>query len=231
MTTTSDRQEPRARRDAVRNEALLVAAARELFAERGVDVPLEEVARRAGLGRGTLYRHFPTREALVEAIFAERIGELLALGEAALGNQDAWTAFVSFLETMLEVQSRDRVLREIFVRYPPGEGRLAEARQRIDDLFTRALARGHEQGVLRTDFGPSDLTLLLWSFAPVIDTTAETAPRVWRRHLHWLLDGLRPAAATPQTERPLDEAQLAAAMRCLREQRFPHRPRRRRSGF
>jgi AcrR family transcriptional regulator len=212
------------RRDARRNEKLLLASAREAFAEDGVDARLDEIARRAGVGIGTLYRHFSTREALVEAIFAERVEEFLAVAETALARPDAWLGLVGFFEAMLEMQSSDRVLREIFLRYPPGDGQLTEARQRMRQLLERLLARAHEDGVLRSDFGFPDLTLLLWSFAPVIDATAETAPNAWRRHLHWLLDGLRPDAATAQTERPLDDGQLTTAMRRLREQRFQRKP-------
>jgi len=212
------------RRDALRNRKLLLASAREVFAEDGVEARLDEIARRAGVGSGTLYRHFSTREALVEAIFAERVGEVISIAEAALAQPDAWRGLVGFLEAMLEMQSSDRVLREIFLRYPPGEGQLAEARQRMRQLFERLLARAHDARVLRHDFGFPDLALLLWSFAPVIDATAEAAPTAWRRHLHWVLDGLRPGAATPQVERPLDGDQLTVAMRSLRERRFPRRP-------
>jgi len=215
--------QPGSRRDAQRNHGLLVAAAREVFAEQGVEAPLDVIARRAGLGQGTLYRHFPTRESLVEAIVAERMGEFLALAEAALAEPDAWTGLVRFLEATLELQGGDRVLKEIFVRYPPGEGSLAETREQMRSLFEKLLERAHSQGALRTDFSLPDLALVLWSFAPVIDATAETAPAAWRRHLHWLLDGLRPDAATPQTEPALTEAQLTEAMRCLRTQRFQHR--------
>jgi AcrR family transcriptional regulator len=211
-----------ARRDARRNDELLVAAARELFSEHGVDVRFDEIARRAGLGTATLYRHFPTRAALVEAIFAERVDELLSLAAASLAQPDAWLGLVSFLEAIFELQGDDRVLREIFVRYPPGEGLLAETRLQMRAIFEQLLQRAHDEGALRTDFGVPDLAILLWSFAPVIDATAEAAPNAWRRHLHWLLDGLRPTAATPQGEPALDEEQLAAAMGRLREQRFHH---------
>jgi AcrR family transcriptional regulator len=217
-------QQRASRSDVKRNDTLLVAAAREVFAVRGVEAPLDEIARRAGLGIGTLYRHFPTREALVEAIFAERVGEFLAVAEAALAAEDAWVGLVGFLEATLELQSGDRVLKEIFLRYPPGDGRLAETRQRMQQLFAQLLDRAHDQGALRADFGLPDLALLLWSFAPVIDATAEFAPTAWRRHLHWLLDGLRPQAATAQTEQALDDEQLARAMSCLREQRFQRKP-------
>lgn len=202
---------------------MLLAAAREVFAEQGVEVRLDVVARRAGVGVATLYRHFPTRSDLVEALFAERMGEFLAVAEAALAETDAWAGLVSFLEGMLELQRGDRVLKEMFLRYPPGEGRLTEARREMRGSFEQILERAHTQGQLRADFGVGDLTLLLWSFAPVMDATAEAAPTAWRRHLHWLLDGLRSGAATAQSEAPLDSAQLAEAMRCLREQRFPRR--------
>ena len=215
---------PRSRRDALRNRALLVAAAREVFAELGVEARLDEIARRAGVGIGTLYRNFPTREALVEVLFAERVDEFLAVARAALAEPDAWAGLTAFLDATLELQSGDRVLKEIFLRYPPGEGLLAESRRQMRALFERILSRAHDQGVLRADFSLPDLTLLLWSFAPVIDATATTAPTTWRRHLHWLLDGLRPASATPQSEPSLDDAQLAESMRHLRRQRFPRRP-------
>lgn len=212
------------RRDAQRNHTLLVGAARELFAERGVEAPLDEIARRAGLGIGTLYRHFPTREALVEAIFAERVDEFRAVGETALAETDAWAGLVGFLEATLELQTGDRLLKEIFLRHPLRQGRLAETRQEFLRLFEQVLARAHEQGVLRPDFTVPDLALVLWSFAPVIDATAAVAPNAWRRHLHLLLDGLRPQSATPQTQPPLTDNQLSEAMRCLRQQRSPRKP-------
>jgi AcrR family transcriptional regulator len=208
------------RRDAQRNRALLIGSAREVFAEHGVDARLDEIARRAGLGIATLYRHFPSREALVEAIFSERLEESLAVANEALAEPDAWVGLTRFLEGMLEPRSGDRVLREIFLRYPPGDGRLDEMRTQMRLLFKQILERAHAQGVLREDFSHPDLALVLWSFAPVIDSTAATAPNAWRRHLHWLLDGLRPQAATAQTEPPLDDEQLTEAMRSLREQRF-----------
>lgn len=220
--TGPTRRTPGSRRDARRNATLLIAAARDLFAEHGVDVRFDEIARRAGLGTATLYRHFPTRASLVEAIFAERVDEFLSLAESSLAVPDAWDGFVSFLEAIFELKGNDQVLKEIFVRYPPGEGRLSEARRQVRQVFERVIQRAQSQGVLRPDFDVADLAILLWSFGPVIDATAQTAPTAWRRHLHWLLDGLRPAAATPQHEPGLDEQQLAEAMCRLREQRGHH---------
>ncbi len=211
------------RRHARRNHELLVVAAREVFAERGVEASLEEIARRAGVGIGTLYRHFATREALVEAIFEDRITELIAIARAAAAEPDGWQALVRFLEQMLELQASDRVLKDVLMRYPPGAGRLASAREEMRQLFEQVLERARGQGRLRDDFTISDLALLFWSFAPLIDATAEVAPNAWRRHLHWLLDGLRTEAATPQAEPPLGDEELHAAMQALREQRLGRR--------
>jgi AcrR family transcriptional regulator len=208
------------RRDARRNHELLVSAAWEVFAEQGLEVSLGEIARRASLGIGTLYRHFATRESLVEAIFERRIGELVAVAEAAVAEPDGRRALGQLLERTLELQTGDHVLKDLLMRYPPGAGRLAEAREELRGLFGQVLARARDQGELRDDFALSDLALLFWSFAPLIDATEGVAPNAWRRHLHWLLDGLRPRAATPQTEPPLDDEQLGAAMRCLHEQRL-----------
>lgn len=213
--------EQRGRRShARRNHELLVAAAREVFAEQGVEASLAEIARRAGVGIGTLYRHFSNREALVEAIFERRIGELVAVAEEALAEPDGWSAFVHFLERTLELQASDRVLKDVLMRYPPGEGRLASARDEMRQLFAQVLERAREQHKLRDDFTFSDLALLFWSFTTLIDATAEAAPDAWRRHLHLLLDGLRAEAATPQAEPPLSDEKLHASMQSLRKQRL-----------
>lgn len=208
------------RRHARRNHELLVAAAREVFSEQGVAASLEEIARRAGVGIGTLYRHFATREALVEAIFDERINEFSAIARAAADEPDGWQALVRFLEQTLELQAGDRVLKDVLMRYPPGAGRLASARDEMRRLFEQLIERAREQGRLRADFVFPDLAVLFWSFAPLIEATSEVAPNAWRRHLQWLLDGLRAESATPQTEPPLSDEQLHAAMQSLQEQRF-----------
>jgi AcrR family transcriptional regulator len=207
------------RRDAQRNHELLVEAARELFMEQGVDAPLEEVARRAGLGIGTLYRHFATRDALVEAIVERRMGELLAIAEAALSEPEGWEGLVGLLERTLELQAADRMLKDVLMRYSPETARLESAREEVRRLFEQILVRARDEGTLRRDFALPDLALLLWSFAPVIDATAKVAPNAWRRHLRWLLDGLRADAAGNQTEAALTGEELRASMRALSERR------------
>jgi AcrR family transcriptional regulator len=208
------------RSHARRNHELLVAAAREVFAERGVEASLEEIARRAGVGVGTLYRHFATRDALVEAVFERRIGDFVAIAQAALDEPDGWRALVGFLEQTLALQADDRMLKEVLLHSPPGTGRVESAREQLRRQFEQVLARAREQGHLRDGFAFPDLAMLLWSFAPLMDATAEVAPKAWRRHLHWLLDGLRAESATPQVEPPLSDEQLRASMQALRRRRL-----------
>jgi AcrR family transcriptional regulator len=202
------------RRDAERNRARLIEIGREVLAELGPDAPLEEIARRAGVGIGTLYRHFPTREALVAAIFAEHMEEVLAAAEDAAGAEDGWSGIVGFLERALALQARNLPLRSVFLRVPAEAN--AERRKRIQPALDRAIARAKEQGSLREDFAVGDLVVAMWSFAPIFEATAEVAPNAWRRHLQIVLDGMRPEAATPQNVRPLAGKQLERAIDALR---------------
>jgi AcrR family transcriptional regulator len=211
------------RSHARRNHEVLVATAREVFAERGADGSLEEIARRAGVGIGTLYRHFATRDALIEAVFERRIGDFVALAERAAAEPDAWLAFAGFLEGTLELQAGDRLLKDAFLRSPPGTGRVESAREELRRLLGQVLERAQAGGQLRAGFTLADLSLLVWSFGPLIDATAEVAPNAWRRHLHWLLDGLRSESATPEAEPPLTDEQLNAAMQALRAHRMGRR--------
>jgi AcrR family transcriptional regulator len=204
------------RRDVQRNQELLLAAGRDVFSERGTQATLEEIARRAGLGIGTLYRHFPTREALVEAIYEEHIDDVVAAAEEGAAAEDAWEGLVGFLERALELQARNLPLREVFLRHPAGTGHIAAQRRRIRPLLKRLIGRAREQGTLRPDFTQGDFFFTMWSFAPLVEVTARIAPDAWRRHLRIVLDGMRSSAATPQSVRPLSAPQLEAATEALR---------------
>src|SRR4051812_42378530 len=103
------------RKDALRNRELLIVAAREVFAERGLDASLDDVARRAGVGVGTAYRHFANKHELVAAIFQQAIVEIAALAQTALAAQDPWDGLVQFLEGTLDAQTVNRGLREVLM--------------------------------------------------------------------------------------------------------------------
>jgi AcrR family transcriptional regulator len=183
------------RRDAQRNRERLVAAARAVFTERGVDASLEEIARRAGVGIGTLYRHFPTREALVEALYEERIGDFVAIAADARSSPDAWAAFATFLERTVELHACDHLLKDVLAQYPAGDEAVAGVKEELRRTVEQLLARARAEGALRPDFTVADLRLLFRSLRPVIEATADTEPDAWRRHLGFVLDGLRADAA------------------------------------
>ncbi|HEY4348376.1 MAG TPA: helix-turn-helix domain-containing protein [Gaiellaceae bacterium] len=221
--TIADSGERHLRSDAQRNRTLLLAAAREAFSERGVDVSADEIVERAGVGIGTLYRHFPNREALVDAIFEDRGEEVVAMFGRVLEVDDPAAGLWLLLEQMVEMQRADSTLKALLMRYPPSEGRFVEMRERLERLTDELLERARSQGVLRADYTRADFSLLFWSLGPILEATGEVAPDAWRRHLAFVLDGLRPEAARPATSPPLTDEQLAEAMQCLRAQRFGRR--------
>lgn len=218
------RQQPRRPRvDAQRNRDRLLAAAHAVFAEHGVSASVHEIVQRAGVGVGTLYRHFPTREALVAAIFDEHIDGLATVARDVLDAPADALVLRPFLEGSVAQRRQDPFLKELFVRYPPSEGRLADVRSEMRQLFEALLQRARAQGELRPDFTLADLAALFWSLGTVLDATEQAAPDAWRRHLGFVLDGLRPEAATPAPVPAMSDEQLAAAVRCLRATRSHQR--------
>jgi AcrR family transcriptional regulator len=196
------------RSDARRNRERLVASARELFAAHGVDVPVEDITHHAGVGMGTLYRHFPTKEELIDAVLEEAFAEILQLAESALAEQDAWTGFTEFLEAALSMHAKNRGVRDILATRGHGAQHAKAMRARIRPLLRRLVERAQAEGGLRTDFTPEDLPMLFWTAGRVIETTAAIAPDYWRRYLGLMLDGLRASAATPLSVPPLTRAQV-----------------------
>ncbi|MER6948594.1 helix-turn-helix domain-containing protein [Nonomuraea sp. NPDC000554] len=200
------------RRDAQRNRERLVCAAREVFAEHGLDVALEEVARRAGVSIGTLYNRFPTRADLVEAVFADRVETVARIAEHALTMDDPWEGFVHFVEQICRLLAADRGYNDLVARVPPAvptEGHLRGHR-----LMTEIVTRAQGSGALRPDFTLEDMAFVTWALTRTIEATAQVSPGAWRRHLALILDGLRASAAHPLPEPPLRPGDLAQIMNC-----------------
>ncbi len=199
------------RSDARRNRERLVASARELFASVGVDVSVEEITRHAGLGMGTLYRHFETKEELIDAVLEDAFGGLVEAAERAVAEDDAWAGFSGFLEQALALHAANRGLKDILASPEQGRRRVEAMRARLRPPLRRLIERAQEQGALRADFTAEDLPLVLWTGGRVIEKTETVAPDHWRRYLGLMLDGLRASAATTLPAPPLTEAQLARA--------------------
>lgn len=170
------------RADARRNREALVAAAREVFGAKGVDAPLDEVARRAEVAIGTLYNRFPTRADLVEAAFLPTLEEAEAITEEALRCADPWDGFVLLLERCVLMQVADRGFTEVCSRaFDPASG-IEKAKHANASRMNRIIERAQEAGALRTDFRGPDLAIVF---------AAATATPDWRRALGMVLDGLR----------------------------------------
>jgi AcrR family transcriptional regulator len=178
------------RADAVRNRDRLLSAAADLFGERGVDVPLDEVARRAGVSIGTLYNHFPNRGALLDAVLPDRLAELDVLATAALADRDPWRGFTTFLDGMFAMQARDRAVNDAISRTPVGTVDVAGECGRAGGVMDAVVQRARAAGVLRPDFVASDLATLIGAMSKVI-SMCDGDEAVWRRHLGFVLDGLR----------------------------------------
>jgi AcrR family transcriptional regulator len=203
--------ETKLRSDARRNREQLVASARELFAEEGVDVSVEEITHHAGVGMGTLYRHFATKDDLIDAVLEDAFGEIVELAERAAAEDDAWAGFCTFLEHALALHAANRGLKDVLATRTYGRQHAEAMRARLRPLLKRLIVRAQEQGTLRGDFTAEDLPLVFWTGDRVIETTEGFAPNLWRRYLGLLLDGLRIEAATPLARPPMTRAQLERA--------------------
>src|SRR3954468_22325949 len=128
---TESRTSPTMRRDAAANRERLLAAAGELFAERGLAVTLNDIAHHAGVGVGTAYRRFANKEEVIDALFEQRLQEVAAVAQESLQDPDPWNGLVSFLERSLDMQFGDRGLNEIINTPSLGDARVSEARDRI----------------------------------------------------------------------------------------------------
>jgi AcrR family transcriptional regulator len=204
----------------VRNRVALVSAARAVFAERGLDAPLDEIARRAAVGNATLYRHFSSRSELVAAVFADTLRKVVIATEQALAMTDAWKGFTGHVTFLCELQATDIGLADLLTTSIGGAPDLESLRAQASDGFLRIVERAKAQSALRNDFEPEDLVLLLMANAGLVRRTAGAAPTAWRRVLSYTLDGLGAGAATTAAPSPGQNAvrsamaNLAADFRC-----------------
>jgi AcrR family transcriptional regulator len=197
MASNPGTDRPRLRRDAEQNRRRIIAAAHEVFRERGLAATLDDVAAHAGVGVGTVYRRFANKEELVDTLFDDMIDTVAGLAQEAAAEPDAWIGLTTSLEKVCELQAFDRGLREVMLGTGRGPQRQAQVRERVQPAVDQLLARAKEQGTLRPDMEGFDLPMIQLMVAAVTDHTGQ--PDLWRRYLRLLLDGLRaqPGATAP----------------------------------
>jgi AcrR family transcriptional regulator len=195
---------PPLRADAARNRERIVAAAREVFAERGLDAPIEDVARRAGVGVATLYRRFPTRADLIAAAFEAKMAAYADAVTAALDDPDPWHGFWRYLERVCAMQAADHGFANVLTLTFPTTKQFEAARTRAYEGFVELIGRAKAAGKLRPDFVPEDLVLLLMANAGVITATGDTAPNTWKRFVAYMIQAFAAdhADSLPRPPRP-----------------------------
>jgi AcrR family transcriptional regulator len=199
--------------DAERNRQRILATAATLFAERGVDVSIDDIAAAAGVGIGTLYRRFPDREALIEALFEDKVARIAKLASDALEIEDPREAFLTFFRGAARMQAEDRGLKEVLLG-DRGHERVATIRNTIRPIAIQLVQRAQDAGALRADLDPFDVPMMQVAMSAVADITRDVAPAYWERLLTIFLDGLaRDRAGTaPMTAPPLGVEQFTTAM-------------------
>lgn len=166
-------------------------AARELFATEGLGPSLNDVAHHAGVGVGTVYRRFPTKDALFEAIFIDGLDQLTQLAESALQQQDSWQGFAWFVEQMCEITATNRGLREIAFSKAYGGDRIDAVHRHLEPALAKLIVRAQSDGHLRPEVSPTDMPLIGLMTGTVSEFAGHVGADLWRRYVAILLDGMR----------------------------------------
>jgi AcrR family transcriptional regulator len=180
----------------------VLAAARQVFAERGLGAPIEDVARRAGVGVATVCRNFATKQVLVDAVIAEVLAPLQRAAAEAGADPDPGRAFEQFVVTMAEFQASNRALAEEMA----ADARLSNDRLKLElrAAVTALVGRAQAVGAVRADIGPADLAMLFLGIAHAAALVGDEDRELHRRFVHIALDGLRTPNPTALPGRALD---------------------------
>lgn len=207
------------RADAERNRRRLLDAARTLFAERGLEVSMDDIAREAGVGVGTAYRRFRSRDEIVDALFDEVLADMEARAAAVEDEPDAWTALTGFFMANLRAQARDRGLKQLLHQSVDGREKVTAMRTRIMPRIKAVMDRAKADGTLRPDIAPADFAVISFMVGAAVDFAAPVDPELWERYAALLIDGLRAGGQVPLPREALAPEQLEAAMQCWKPPR------------
>jgi AcrR family transcriptional regulator len=201
------------RADAERNRERILAAAADVFADRGLDASLDDVAAAAGVGVGTVYRRFADKDALIDALFESKIGDAVRLAHECSEIEDPWEGFATFMRGMCAMNAADRGFKEALLSRDRGRERVAAARDTIAPIAIGLLQRAQAAGLVRDDLGPYDVPVMHLLLGQVAERTRDIAPDYWERILTILLDGIRcDGKRTPMPAEPLDREAFTEAM-------------------
>ncbi|MFM9595113.1 TetR/AcrR family transcriptional regulator [Streptomyces scabiei] len=209
---TADSAGQSKRSDAERNRGRIIAAARTVFGRDGLNASMASVAREAGVGIATLFRHFPRKEDLVAAVFTDRMKAYAQATAEALADPDPWHGFTGYIEDVCAMQAADRGFADVLTMSFPGVPELEQYHARAYEGFLELIGRAKSSGHLREDFSSRDLVLLLMANAGVLSATGDAAPDAWRRLVAWMIQSFQ-APARGRLPDPPEDAALYAAMR------------------
>jgi AcrR family transcriptional regulator len=200
------------RADAERNRRRLLDAAAEAFAEQGLDVSVAEIARRAGVGHGTAFRRFPTKEHLICAIVLDGVESLAAAARDLLERDDVADPLGEFMRLLVERQVANRALAEAMGAGVLSDPAVGAAHGELLAAVDGLVRSGQEAGLVRDDVSAVDVLVLTKGVVAAAEPLQVVAPRIWRRYLDLLRDALRPDSATPLSGRAPTVAQLQRAI-------------------
>lgn len=201
----------RLRADATRNRDAILVAAREAFAEHGLGASLEEIAARAQVGIGTLYRRFPSRQHLVSAALIDKVARYAEAAEAALAIEDPWAGFCCYVKTICELQAGDRGLADLLSMTLAADEQVEQLRRTANDHVLQLIDRAKAAGQLRPDFVGEDLLLLLIANAALVHVTRSLAPTASQRLVALALDAFGRSGGSTLPAPP-STAEMTAAM-------------------
>jgi AcrR family transcriptional regulator len=178
------------RADARRNREAVLVAARKQLAKNGLEGPIEEIARAAGVGVGTIYRHFPSKDDLVGALVKDRFEKLAGRAAEALTEDDPWEAFCDLMRFSAELQVKDRALSE-FLGSRPQIGQCDAVESGLVDLTSQLIANAQRAGKMRKDAVIEDVPTLICGLGAVTAGAGSMPELNWERYVEIMLDGLR----------------------------------------
>ncbi|GEM32498.1 TetR/AcrR family transcriptional regulator [Nocardia neocaledoniensis] len=217
--TTTATPPRRLRADAARNQARIVAAARELFADHGLEITLDDVAERAGVGVGTVYRRFANKKELIAEVFDQHMVDFADAADTAMGNPDPWLGLVEFFEHACQHLATNRGFGEVMLELEEDPARFAEIRDRIRPAVTGIVERARAAGAVHPDITTTDFFALIHMVAAFAEFSAPVNSQVWQRYMAITLNGVRtdsvprrPLLVDPLTDVEVEQAKAAGCL-------------------